>query len=130
MRGKRVYCSRRGNKKGCGKTFTLWLSDTLWQRCVSAAELMRFIIGLLAGLSVWKAWRETGTGMSERTGYRVFLRLKHTQSVVRTALSGLSPPSAQGKEKTPLLETLTILKEALGADAVSAYQKKHRSAFP
>jgi len=129
LRGKRVFCdNRRG--RGCGRTVAFWLSDTLRGRCLRAAELMRFILELLAGFSVWKAWRNAETGMTLRTGYRTFRRLVNNQSVIRTELFGLSPPPLQGKEKTPLLETLKILKEALGVNAVSAYQKTLQKTFP
>jgi hypothetical protein len=130
IRGWRVFCdpdSARG--KGCGRTLTLRLSGTLPGRSLSAAALSRFMLGLFAGLSVWKAWRNADTGMSIRTGYRIFRRLEHRQSEIRTGLFGLSPPPLEGKEKTPLSVTLKILKEALGINAVSEYQKKRQSAF-
>jgi len=131
LRGKRVYCNARAaGRKGCGHTFTLWLSDTLRGRCLQAGALMRFILGLLAGLSVWKAWRGAATGMTLRTGYRTFRRLVVRQSMLRTDLFGLSPPLLEPKEKTPLLETLKNLKEALGMNAVSAYQGTLQKAFP
>jgi hypothetical protein len=50
--------------------------------------------------------------------------------VIRTQLSGLIPPSLTGREKTPLSETLRILKEAFGVNAVSIYQKTLQKAFP
>lgn len=131
MRGKRVYCNARAaGLKGCGRTFTFWLSDTLRGRCLQAAALMRFILGLLAGLSPWKAWKNAKTGMTLGTGYRTFRRLVYQQSMIRTDLFGLSPPLLEIKEKTPLSETLKILKEALGVNAVSAYQKTLQKAFP
>ncbi len=131
MRGKRVYCDpRNAKRKGCGRTSALWLSETLWGRCLRAAALMHFILGLLAGSSTWKAWRDADTGMSPGTGYRIFKRLQNTQSVMRTELFGLSPPLLNSKEKTPLLETLKILEEAFGINAVSAYQKTLQISFP
>jgi len=131
MRGKRVYCNARAaGRKGCGRTFTLWLSDTLRGRCLQAAALMRFILGLLAGLSVWKAWRGAATGMTLRTGYRTFRRLVVQQSIIRTDLFGLNRALLESKEKTPLLATLKILKEAFGMNAVSACQGTLQKAFP
>jgi hypothetical protein len=129
LRGKRAYCDmRRG--RGCGRTVTFWLSDTLRGRCLRAAALMRFILGLLAGSSAWKAWSNAKTGMALRTGYRTLERLVDGQSVIRTELFTYSPPKRQGKEKTPLLETLKNLKEAFGINAVSAYQKTLQKTFP
>ena len=130
LRGKRVYCdpdSTRG--KGCGRTHTLWLSETLWGRCLGALALMRFILELLSGSSTPKAWQGADTGMSPRCANRTLTWLESIQSVIRTRLFGLSPPSLSGNEKTPLLVTLQILKEAFGNNAVSDYQKKLQKSF-
>ncbi len=129
LRGKRVFCDNRKGR-GCGGTVAFWLSDTLRGRCLRAAELMRFILGVLAGSSVWKAWKNAETGMTIRTGCRTFTRFVDTQSVIRTELFGLTPPTLQGKEKTSLSATLKILKETLGVNAVSAYQKTLQKTFP
>jgi len=129
LRGKRAFCDNRKGR-GCGRTVAFRLSDTLRGRCLRAAELMRFILGVLAGFSVWKAWRNAETGMTLRTGYRTFRRLVDNQSVIRTELFGLSPPPFLSKEKTPLSATLKILKETLGVNAVSAYQKTLQKTFP
>jgi len=130
LKGKRVYCDPCHSRgRGCGRTVALWLSDTLQGRCLRAAELMRFIIELLDGLAVCKAWSNAETGMSLRPGYRTFKKLKDSLSIIRTDLFGLSPPPLEIKEKTPLSETLKILKEAFGINAVSAYQKTLQSAF-
>ena len=129
LRGKRVYCDKRRGE-GCGRTFTFQLSDTLQGRCLRAAALMRFILELLAGVSVWNAWGNAETGMGLRTGYRTFRRLLENQSVIRTGLFECTPLKFQRKEKTPLLETLRILKETFGVSAVSAYQKKLQKTFP
>jgi hypothetical protein len=131
MRGRRVYCNARAaGRKGCGRTFTLWLSDTLRGRCLGSDALMRFILGLLAGLSTWKAWRGAATGLTLGAGYRTVKWLERSQSALRTSLWGLGPPGLSPQERTPLLETLKILKEALGINAVSAYQKTLQKAFP
>ena len=129
LRGKRAYCDKRRGR-GCGRTITFWLSDTLRGRCLRATELMRFILGLLAGSSAWKAWRNAKTGMTLRTGYRTLKRLVNCQSIIRTDLFERGPPTRQGKEKTPLLETLENLKEAFGINAVSVYQKTLQKTFP
>jgi hypothetical protein len=131
LKGKRVFCDPDNTRGiGCGRTVTLWLSDTLQGRCLRAAELMRFIIGLLDGLAVCKAWSNAETGMTLRTGYRTYKRLENSQSVIRTDLFGLSPPPLEGEEKTPLSVTLKILKEAFSTNFVSAYQKTLQKVFP
>ena len=130
LKGKRVYCdpdSTRG--KGCGRTRTLWLTEALWGRCLGTMALTRFIQELLSGSSARKAWQDADTGMSARSGIRTLRWLENIQSIIRTRLFGLNPPSLGGKEKTPLLATLKVLKEAFGNNAVSDYQKKLQKSF-
>jgi hypothetical protein len=90
---------------------------------------MRFILELLSGSSTPKAWQEADTTLSPRCANRTLTWLESIQSVIRTRLFGLSPPSLSGNEKTPLLVTLQILKEAFGNNAVSDYQKKLQKSF-
>ena len=130
LRGRRVFCDPDGaHAQGCGRTHTLWLSETLLGRSLCAMVLMRFILGLLSGASTQKAWQDADTGMSPRSGYRTLKWLENIQSIIRTRLFGLSPPSPSGNEKTPLLATLKVLKEAFGNNAVSDYQKKLQKSF-
>ena len=130
IRGWRVFCDPDSNRgKGCGRTVTLRLSGTLPGRTLDAAALNRFILELIAGLSVQSAWSNARTGMSERTGYRIFRRLEHRRSEICNDLYGVSPPLIEGNEKKTILESFKSIKEAVGLNAVSIYQKKQQSTF-
>ncbi|MDF9826598.1 hypothetical protein M2447_000679 [Ereboglobus sp. PH5-10] len=51
-RGRRVYCSNRGRRSGCGRTFAIYLSTTVPRHGVDTATLSRLFAGLLARLSL------------------------------------------------------------------------------
>src|ERR1039458_5291384 len=51
IRGQRVFCSNRGQRGGCGKTFSVFLADTLPRHTLTATFLWQWLIQKLAGLS-------------------------------------------------------------------------------
>ena len=131
IRGWRIYCDPESSRgKGCGHAPSVRLADTLPGRHLSSLQLMRFILALISGDSIYGAWGKCGSIATIRNGYRLYKRLKLCQSVIRTRLFGLSPPRMEGRKTAPLLITLESLKEALGIDnAVSVYQKTFQQDF-
>lgn len=122
VRGWRIFCDPDSPRsRGCGYAPGLWLSITLLHRCFTADELLRFILGLCANLSVRAAWRRSCIGLSERTGYRLHHRLRQCQSVLRVALCTRAPPPGKSSARSSFLQTLEHLKGTFGS--VSAYQQ-------
>ena len=60
--GKRVFCSNRQLHRGCGRTMRLYLDVTLrWLR-YTGAQVVAFMLALMAGQTVQQAYRQaTGT---------------------------------------------------------------------
>jgi len=52
LRGQRVYCSSRGQRGGCGQTFSIFLADVLPRHSVTATWLWKLLLKLLAGASL------------------------------------------------------------------------------
>ena len=52
VRGQRVFCSNRGRRGGCGRTFALVLAEVLPRHTVTAPLLWRWLVSWLAGLSL------------------------------------------------------------------------------
>lgn len=131
IRGWRIYCDPDSTHGvGCGHAPSVRLTETLPGRCLSATQLLAFILALLPGATIYSAWKKCDFCKSVRNGYHTYKRLELCQSVIRTRLFALSPPSDQGTKKAPLLTTLKSLKEALGIDnAVSVYQKTFQRDF-
>ena len=130
IRGWRVFCdpdSKRG--RGCGRTVTLRLSGTLPGRSLNSAALYLFLLGLIAGCSVRSAWHDAGTGMSERTGYRIFRRLKHRVHVIRSLIHDLSPPLSMNIVTMLTACGMDNNAETCAVNVVSIYQKTRQTAF-
>ena len=57
--GKRILCSRRFSRRGCGRTFQLYLDTTLPGRQHPFSVVLVFIAALIQGASVQKAYFQT-----------------------------------------------------------------------
>ncbi len=94
--GKRILCSNRFQHLGCGRTRQLYLHDALPGRRYSLHALVAFILNLLNGLSVSRAYQCATHVHSSRHAWRwlndLFAQLSH----FRTRLCRLAPgePSA------------------------------------
>jgi hypothetical protein len=58
FRGQRVYCSNRGLRGGCGRTFAFFLADILPRHTLTASLVWPWLVKLLAGLSLKAAAEE------------------------------------------------------------------------
>jgi hypothetical protein len=73
--GKRIFCSNRNRKKGCGKTIRLYIAEQAHKLHYDTKHLLTFIIALVARLSIQKAYKvATGTEDS-RNAYRWIAKL-------------------------------------------------------
>lgn len=111
QRGHRVYCSNRGRRGGCGRTFPILLAHVLPRHTFSAKLLWAVFHGLLGGLSIRASWQSAGKPLALETTYHLIQRLRHRLSDVRAALSRLTTPPA-GVASDPLLQTLEHLRAA------------------
>jgi hypothetical protein len=91
LRGRRLLCSKRHRRSGCGRTFSVWLANVVPRRIVRATTIFALLTGLACGLSRAAAWRRASS-MTPRTGYRVAARLAITGPGIRTALLSRAPP--------------------------------------
>jgi hypothetical protein len=91
VRARRVFCSNRNARPGCGRTFSVWLADKIRRLSLTTAALWRFLQAAVAG-SILAAGRALGCQLSDRTWQRIWNRFDHAQSKIRTALWGRCPP--------------------------------------
>jgi hypothetical protein len=124
-RGHRVYCSNRGRRGGCGRTFPMRLAAVLPRHTFSAALLWAVLVGLLDRRSIQAAWQTAGRPLTLETTYHLIQRLRRRLSDVRVALARLIPPPA-GLVSDPLLQTLEHLRAAFPASPcpVAAFQER------
>jgi hypothetical protein len=125
-----VFCSNRGQRDGCGKTFSLVLAGVLPRHTVSAPWVWRWLLKLLTGLSVKAAVEQLRWPLAVETFYRVRRRLRRGLDQVRTRLcQALSPPAS--RQSQPLGQTVEHLRAAFPASAcpVADFQLRFQHPF-
>ncbi len=105
MRGQRVFCSDRGQRGGCGKTFSIFLADVLPRHSVRASVFWKLLCQLLAGTSVKAAAESLGSVFALETYCGLVRRLRRRLDVLRPLLCQQSKPP-QSTDADPLLLTL------------------------
>ncbi len=94
VRARRVFCSNRHRRPGCGRTFSVWLADKIRRLSVTTHAVWRFLQRAVAG-SIAAACRAVADcRRSERTWQRIWKRFDLGQSKIRTALLAKRPPPA------------------------------------
>ena len=94
VRGQRVFCSNRGRRGGCGKTFSVYLADTLPRHTLTATLLWKWLIQKLAGLSAKAAAEKAHLPFALETVYRVGRKLRRGLGRLRTLLCRKQGPPA------------------------------------
>lgn len=95
VRGRRVFCSNRGRRPGCGRTFSVLLSTVLYGFVVRTLTLFRFGNAVLNGLTRRAAWlTRLHAVLSRSSAYRLWQRLHEAQSTLRTRLPVEAPAPA------------------------------------
>ena len=111
VRGQRVFCSNRGQRGGCGKTFSVYLADTLPRHTLTATLLWQWLIHKLAGLSAKAAAEKASLPFALETVYHLGRRLKLGLDRLRTLLCRKqAPPSSV--QTDPLLQSVEHLQSA------------------
>ena len=136
VRARRIFCSNRDARRGCGRTFSVWLADKIRRLSLTAGSLWQFLKRAAAG-SILAASRAGECHLCERTWQRIWKRFDHGQSKIRTALSQRCPPPEllprppPGRPQRPATQVLAHL-EAAFADAhcpIAAFQHSLRTFF-
>jgi hypothetical protein len=99
LRGRRVFCSNRGRRGGCGRTFSIVLADVLPRHTLTASLVWQWLVKLLAGLSVKAAAEKLRLPFALETVYRLRRSLRQGLDKVRTRLCREQSPPASGQAK-------------------------------
>jgi hypothetical protein len=117
VRARRVFCSNRNARPGCGRTFSVWLADKIRRLSLTTSTLWRFLQATVVGTTLG-AFRGPDRWLDERTWQRIWKRFDLAQSKIRTALYERclppeSPPQPRVKpERQPAAQVLEHLKAA------------------
>ena len=97
VRGRRFFCSNRYRRPGCGRTFSILLANVVARFVVRAPTLSRYLDGVVSGSSRKAAWEASSSGaLSLSSGYRLWRRLRDTQTHLRTLLCrACAPPPSE-----------------------------------
>jgi hypothetical protein len=112
VRGRRLLCSGRLRRSGCGRTFSVLIATVIAGFAVRTRILSRLLEAVVGGSCRKAAWEQIGTGLSLRSGYRLWARLMGAQSRVRTMLCAIGPPPAI-IDARPVAQMLAHLRHAL-----------------
>lgn len=104
-RGQRVFCSNRGQRDGCGRTFSFSLVDVLPRHTVTASLVWPWLVKMLAGLSLKSATEKLRLPFALETLYRLRRKWQRGLDAVRTQLCRQQAPP-QSKQIEPWLQTV------------------------
>ena len=128
QRGQRVFCSDRGQRGGCGRTFSVFLAEVLPRHSVTASWLWRLLQRLLQGGSTKAAVEALALPFSLEALYHLLQRLPGRLPELRSVLCrhGPAPDSSQSD---PRLQTVEHLQSVFpqAACALSAFQLRFQA---
>jgi len=133
LRARRIFCSNRYRRPGCGRTFSVWIADKIRRLSTTTRRLWAFLQRAVAG-TLAEAMRATGSSLSGRTWQRIWTRFDRGQSAIRTALLARGPPPelpATGARRPEAAQVLAHLQATFpNADCpIAAFQIAMRSFF-
>jgi len=115
IRGRRLFCSDRFLRPGCGRTVAILLDCVMPRFSVRTTMLFDFAKAVIQGGSRRAAWLSAAANaLSLSSGYRLWGRLLGAQCYLRTKLTLLcSPPASVTSE--PMAQLLEHFASALRA---------------
>lgn len=126
IRGLRFFCSNRYSNKGCGRSFSVFLSTVIANHSLNTKYLLAFIKHFLNSPNTHAAWHSSSIPFSLCSTYRWVKKLSLNQSTIRHMLHRNTPPPNTAKDN-PLHTTLTYLLKAFPKknDPLSCFQHHH-----
>lgn len=130
-RGQRIFCSNRGNQKGCGGSFSVLEPTSLPNRSINTSALSLLITTLLtcAGC-LYRAFNQcTKWPFSLSSAYRVWGEIDRWQSQLRHRLCQCTGPPACSSSQ-PRLQLLAHLRLAFQTDdPIQSFQAHFQTPF-
>jgi hypothetical protein len=130
VRARRIFCSNRQARRGCGRTFSVWIADKIRRLSLTTHALWRFLQRVVAA-GIAQASRAANCHLNDRTWQRIWKRFDLSQSKIRTALSARCLPPELTAQSSPAAQVLAHLLAAF-PDApcpIAAFQHTMRTFF-
>jgi len=131
IRGRRIFCSNRNRRNGCGKTFSILKSNIIKGFNITANSLWGFLNYISNGINKFESFKYINLSFSNTTIYRLFRRFKYQQTKIRTTLSRMHLKPKTFSNKNPVVQTILHLNLAFNHHPcpISAYQEHFQEAF-
>ncbi len=130
VRARRIFCSNRSTRRGCGRTFSVWIADKIRRLSLTAGCLWRFLRQAVTD-GIRAAIRTLNCHLSDRTLQRIWKRFHQGQSKIRTALCQRCPPPELPAGQRPAAQVLAHLQAAFPDTPcpIAAFQRTLRTFF-
>ena len=130
-RGRRIFCSNRNKRTGCGRTINLLKSIIIKSFTITASAISRFLDNIIKGFNILTAFRLLNLKAGKSTPYRLFERFRSRQPEIRTVLYKIIKPSDNMPHDDPALQTIEHLGKAfINCEcAVSSFQYTSQISF-
>jgi len=120
IKGRRIFCSNRNNKKGCGHTYSIYKKQYIPGFEIDIKTLS---IIILNSSNLFKGWKENHTGISISSFYRIRNRFNRNIITIRTYLSNrYKPPLLKLNPLDLTLKQLNNLNKSI-QNALAIYQQ-------
>lgn len=119
IKGHRIYCSNRNNRKGCGHTWSIYLRQYIPGFSIDVETLSTI---LSSSNNLFKGWKENETGLSISSFYRIIDKFNRHILNIRTYLTNrYKPPLIDEYPITTTIKHLQSLNKNLDK-ALSLFQ--------
>jgi len=132
--GKRILCSNRCGKTGCGRTERLYLTERIPRLRHGASRVFVFICALIAGATIAQAYQQATGCDQPRHAFRWLRQLERALPQHRRYLSRPAPTSGPDPGQRPqrlqlLLPTWHCLFSHPNTATCTHFQHHHQTAF-
>ncbi len=132
-KGRRVFCSNRNRRSGCGRTLYLLFYNFIRGGFISAELFWQFLNAILTELSINKSYEtiDPSCPLSISTFYRLWQRFKFSTPQIRTFLAD-NYPHVPLSENCPHRETilhLSVVFKNTACNPIAEYQLASQKSF-
>lgn len=134
--GKRVFCSNRNRRSGCGRTTQLYLDATLRYLHYAGQRVVMFVLSRIVGTTIQQAYEQATGTINPRNAYRwldkLFAQLSHYRSLFYQPPlqdADLAITSSQSLRWQLLISTFNVLLRQFRHSLCSAYQHQLQRSF-
>ena len=116
VRGRRAFCSNRGKRPGCGRSFSIFLASVLPRHTITAPLFWKLLLQWLSGSTIWASHKALAVPFGRDGAYALLRRLRRRLDGLRSWLCRLIyPPSST--QTDPLLQTVEHFRAAFSKSA-------------